>query len=206
MGKDDLRHLITELQHAYSGELAASYAYRGHWKSVRDAAEREEIRKIENDEWHHRALVADMLQKLGARPLPIRDAIFFTIGRVLGAACHISGWFLPMYGAWRLEQQNVEEYERAAQFARGCGHEELIPCLKEMADVEREHERYFGAKVSGGRRGKKVVLASVQVADLAADLRVDAVEGKLAGDTDRVLDGESVGAAVADDASAVDSK
>jgi hypothetical protein len=32
--------LITVLQLAYSGELAAGYAYRGHWHSVRDSEER----------------------------------------------------------------------------------------------------------------------------------------------------------------------
>ena len=29
--------LIQILQGAYSGELAAGYAYRGHWKSVKSA-------------------------------------------------------------------------------------------------------------------------------------------------------------------------
>jgi hypothetical protein len=35
---------------AYSGELAAGLAYRGHWRSVRDAAERERIQTIEAEE------------------------------------------------------------------------------------------------------------------------------------------------------------
>jgi hypothetical protein len=204
VGVDDLQHLITELQHAYSGELAAGYAYRGHWNSVRDPEERERIRQIEEEEWHHRQLVGDMLLALGAKPLPLREAIFSTIGRTLGALCHVSGWFLPMYGAWLLEKRNVLEYERAAAFARGCNHEELIPCLMEMADVERQHEIYFGAKVSGGR--KQVVLSNVKVADLGADLRVDPVQRELARHADRVLDGQRVGPAVADDAPAVDAK
>ena len=29
------RNLIRILQNAYSGEIAAAYAYRGHWKSVK---------------------------------------------------------------------------------------------------------------------------------------------------------------------------
>jgi rubrerythrin len=204
VGDDDLRHLITELQHAYSGELAACYAYRGHWNSVSRADERARIREIENEEWHHRTLVGEMLLALGARPLRTREAVFAAIGRTLGALCHVSGWFLPMYGAWRLEQRNVLEYERAAAFARGCNHEELIPCLLEMAEVEREHERYFGAKVSG--RGDEVVLARVKVPDLRADLHVDAVPRELAGDANRVLDRERVGAPVAHDAAAVDAE
>ena len=39
---DQLSHrakLIETLQLAYSGELAAGYAYRGHWNSVSDADE-----------------------------------------------------------------------------------------------------------------------------------------------------------------------
>ena len=40
--------LIALLQLAYSGELAAAHAYRGHWHSVRQSDERESIRKIED--------------------------------------------------------------------------------------------------------------------------------------------------------------
>jgi demethoxyubiquinone hydroxylase (CLK1/Coq7/Cat5 family) len=146
---DDLRKLITELQHAYSGELAAGYAYRGHWKSVRDEAERSRIRQIEDEEWHHRRLVGGMLQQLGARPLKLREAVFFTIGRVLGALCHVSGWFLPMYGAGKLESRNILEYERAARYASASGHEDLIECLLDMAEVEWDHEAYFRERVNG---------------------------------------------------------
>ena len=63
--RDSLVHL---LQLAYSGELAAAYAYRGHWKSVRNSDERDRIRAIEEEEWHHRKLVGEIIQKLGARP------------------------------------------------------------------------------------------------------------------------------------------
>ena len=151
MPDDDLHRLITELQHAYSGELAAGYAYRGHWKSVRDQAERARIRQIEEEEWHHRRLVGGILLQLGAKPLPLREAVFFTIGRTLGALCHISGWFLPMYGAGRLESRNILEYERAARYAAGCGREDLIECLLDMAEVEWDHEAYFRERVTGHR-------------------------------------------------------
>ena len=36
--------LAAILRLAYSGELAAALAYRGHWKSVRDPDERESVR------------------------------------------------------------------------------------------------------------------------------------------------------------------
>jgi len=139
--------LVRQLRGAYSGELAAAFAYRGHWRSVSDDGERGRIRTIEAEEWHHRELVGAMLRQLGAKPNAVRELIMFTIGRVLGALCHVSGWFMPMYGAGRLERHNIVEYEEAAAFARECGHEELIDCLLMMAEVEWEHEYYFRSKV-----------------------------------------------------------
>lgn len=146
---NDLQLLIRQLQGAYSGELAAGYAYRGHWKSVRDAAERERIRTIEAEEWHHRELVGGMLRALGGKPNRLREAVFFVIGRTLGALCHVSGWFMPMYGAGKLERHNIVEYEEAAVYASRCGHEELIDCLLTMAEVEWEHEKYFRERAVG---------------------------------------------------------
>lgn len=149
MPADALTRLIRELQNAHAGELAAGFAYRGHWRSVRRQDERDHIRQIEEEEHHHRQLVAGILRDLGAAPRPLREAVFFTIGKVLGALCHVSGWFLPMYGAGRLERNNIEEYERAAVHATRCGREDLIDCLLEMAEVEWEHELYFREKVNG---------------------------------------------------------
>ena len=65
--------LIGILQLAYSGELAAAYAYRGHWKSVSDPEERRRIEEIENEEWHHRKLVGEMLFSLNAGPSQSRE-------------------------------------------------------------------------------------------------------------------------------------
>ena len=141
--------LIAILRLAYSGERAAGYAYRGHWHSVREPAERDRIRAIEEEEWHHRRLVGEMLQALGAPPLPVRELRALLVGRVLGALCHAAGWFAPMYGAGRLERRNVGEYEDAARHARECGHEELVDCLLGMAEVEWDHEAYFRERVLG---------------------------------------------------------
>ena len=149
MSVDARALLVRTLQHAYSGELAAGYAYRGHWRSVKDAAERERIRVIEEEEWHHRELVGGMLRELGGKPKPIREAVFWTIGRVLGAMCHVSGWFLPMYGAGRLERKNIIEYEDASRYAAECGRHDFIDCLLTMAEVEWEHEKYFRSRVEG---------------------------------------------------------
>jgi rubrerythrin len=137
------RRLIRQLQGAFSGELAAGFAYRGHWKSVRDTGERQRIREIEAEEWHHRELVRGLLRELGARPNPIREVVFWIIGRFLGISCFLSGWFLPMYGAGKLERGNIVEYEEAAVYAITAGHGSMVECILEMAEVEWEHERYF---------------------------------------------------------------
>lgn len=138
--------LIALLRLAYSGELAAAHAYRGHAASVRDAEERERIRVIEGEEWHHRLVVGGMLAELGARPDRARELRAMVIGRILGLACRASGWFAPMYAAGKLESRNVREYETAARLARDAGCDQLVDCLLTMAEVEWEHERYFRQK------------------------------------------------------------
>jgi hypothetical protein len=148
--------LITVLQMAYSGELAAGYAYHGHWRSVRDSEERARIKQIEDEEWQHRKLVGEMLESLGAGPNKVREIRATVVGRVLGFMCHISGWFAPMYGAGRLESRNIVEYEMAAGYALRCGRADLIDCLLTMAEVEWEHEHYFRTCVLRHRWSKRI--------------------------------------------------
>jgi rubrerythrin len=143
--------LIATLQLAFSGERAAGFAYRGHWRSLRDPEERRRVREIEEEEWHHRRLVGEMLGKLGAAPARAREWRALVIGRVLGALCRVAGWYAPMYGAGRLESRNVREYEDAARCATLCGRDEFVECLLTMAEVEWEHERYFREKVLSHR-------------------------------------------------------
>jgi rubrerythrin len=141
------KKLIAILQLAYSGERAAGYAYRGHWNSVADPAELARIKTIEEEEWHHRLLVGEMLMSLDAGPSKRREIRATLIGRALGLMCHVVGWFVPMYGAGKLESRNIVEYETAARHARDCGRTDLIDCLLTMAEVEWEHERYFRERV-----------------------------------------------------------
>jgi demethoxyubiquinone hydroxylase (CLK1/Coq7/Cat5 family) len=143
--------LILILQHAYSGEVAAAYAYRGHWHSLRDSAEKEQIKNIEAEEWDHRRRVGEWLKKLDAAPRPVREKVFWMIGRTLGITCHISGWFMPMYFAGRLESQNSVEYEDAAAFARELEMKECVDDLLDMARVEVEHEVFFRNIIAGHR-------------------------------------------------------
>lgn len=147
----DPQNLIAILQLAYSGELAAAYAYRGHWHSLAAADERARVEQIENEEWHHRQLVGEMLRSLNSQPSAFREFRAVIIGRVLSLLCHLSGWLVPMYGAGKLESRNIREYETAARFARNCGRDDLVDCLLTMAEVEWEHECYFRARVLSHR-------------------------------------------------------
>lgn len=144
--------LIRILQNAYSGERAAAFAYRGHWRSLKKSAgERERIREIEEEEWTHRREVGKWLAVLEAEPRRLKEAMLWAIGRSLGAACHVSGWFFPMYFAGRLESGNVKEYEDAAAFAKLLEMRECCDELLEMARVEQEHEDFFRSVVAKHR-------------------------------------------------------
>jgi Ubiquinone biosynthesis protein COQ7 len=159
MGSDETKArqgLVAILRLAYSGELAASLAYRGHWKSVSDPEEREHIRKIEGDELHHRMLVGDMLKALDAPPRRIPELRASLIGRTLGALCHVMGWLAPMYGAGRLESRNIREYEAAARYAAASGRVEWVDCILTMAEVEWDHEAYFRSRVLSHRLGRRL--------------------------------------------------
>lgn len=152
------QQLIGILRLAYSGELAAAYAYRGHWRSVRDVDEQTRIHKIEDDEWHHRRLVGEMLGKLNAGPVHFREIRATIIGRGLGLFCHVSGWLAPMYGAGKLESRNIREYETAARYARDSGHTDFVERLLAMAEAEWEHEAFFRDRVSSNRWGLRLGL------------------------------------------------
>jgi len=143
--------LIRVLRSACSGELAAIHAYAGHAASVSSAEERERILTIQSEERHHRELVLRLLAGLDARPSRGREILFFCIGKTISFLCRIGGWFIPMYGAGRLERSNIVEYEDAARHARDLGRTDMIDCLLTMAEVEWEHERFFRERVVGHR-------------------------------------------------------
>ena len=141
--KESLIHL---LQAAFSGELAAYFAYEGHRHSVRDLQEKEEIGKIQTEEWEHRECLAEFLKDLGSGPSPWREIKFTLIGRVISLLCYVGGWYIPMYGAGKLERGNIVEYENAARLAAHAGFEEMVEPLLLMAEVEWDHELYFRSK------------------------------------------------------------
>ncbi len=145
------RQLVALLRLAYSGELAAAVAYAGHWRSVRDPEERRTIRTIEAEERAHRARVGEMLATLGARVRWWRELRMFLTGIVIAGLCFLGGWYVPMYGAGRIERQNIREYEEAARLALLAGFAAWADELLAMAEVEWDHEQYFHAKVRGHR-------------------------------------------------------
>ena len=145
------RRLIAMLRSAYSGELAAAIAYRGHRHAVRDPAERAAIAKIEADEWAHRRGVGVMLAQLGARPQRTRELLMACIGGAVAVSCHLGSWILPMYFAGRLEHSNIQEYVDGVEYARVLGLRDFAAALTEMGDAEREHEAFFLRSIASHR-------------------------------------------------------
>jgi len=148
---DARQNLIRILQNAHAGELAAAFAYRGHWKSLKPSKEKERIKEIEAEEWAHRKNVRRWLEELGAKPNELREKIFWTIGRSLGLTCYFSGWFFPMYFAGRLESQNVQEYVDGAEYAKELQMRDCFEEMMEMSRVEGEHEIFFSQTVATHR-------------------------------------------------------
>ena len=138
--------LIHTLKNAYSGELGAICAYKGHRKSVSDPVEKEMIYRIEVEEIIHRERVGEILLLLGEGPARYQEQTMGVVGKVLGFLCSLSGWFAPMYGAGLLESRNIREYEEAAGYALAAGYLEFVDDLLVMAEVEWEHEKFFREK------------------------------------------------------------
>jgi demethoxyubiquinone hydroxylase (CLK1/Coq7/Cat5 family) len=144
MGEREVRkRLIGILRSAYSGELAAALAYRGHWTSLSDRDERAAVAQIERDEWTHRTDVGMLLHDLGAKPQKLRDVLMSVVGTSVGVSCHLGNRILPMYFAGRLEHANIAEYEHAAACARELRLPDYERALLEMAENERSHEAFF---------------------------------------------------------------
>jgi len=145
---DARSRLVRLLQDAHAGELAAAYAYRAHWKSLRRRpAARSEVQRIEAAEWHHRRGVARMLAELGARPRVRREGAMAVVGRSFGLLCFVTGFFGPMYMAGRLEAMNVSQYTAAGVNAATLGLDHFVSELEAMRAEEDRHERFFGDQV-----------------------------------------------------------
>ena len=173
------------LRQAYSGEKAAAFAYIGHARSLRDREVRRAVKQIEEDEWNHRREVLALMQEYGVPVSRWYECKYHIIGRIISAACHVIGWFMPLYFAGRLESGNVCEYIVMKDYFNALGVTKHDAILYEMAVKEREHEDFFQLQVKdsrllpffeklfgwGGRRSFNTIDASDKSPDLA---KVDA--------------------------------
>ena len=148
-----MKRLLFELKLAYSTEIGAMRAYRGHAAATREDDVRADIEQIEADERHHRQEVGALLARFGARPwgwledLPHhrrRDAWDATWG----------GW-ASAFGAAQFEFGGAGDYRRAARAARELGDEVLARQLDLYQRQEEAHRRYFLALASWYWRGRR---------------------------------------------------
>lgn len=141
--------LIRMLQSAHAGELAAFYAYEGHWKSLKSDSEREAIKKIQREEMEHIKLTEVFLEGLRAKPSPIKDYIFTKIGKTIGFLCHWTGWTLPMKVAGLMEKIGAYSYKNIAKEAWASKNHQIVKTLNRMQTVEIQHEDYFNGLLRG---------------------------------------------------------
>jgi len=139
--------LVDLLKKAYSAEKAAAFAYQGHAGSVKDPAEKADIRQIEMDEWNHRKEVLEIMQEYNIPISKYYELRFHIIGKVISMSCYVIGWFMPFYFAGRLESGNVCEYFRMMQYFHELGILKHNQILYEMGIKEKEHEVYFLGKI-----------------------------------------------------------
>jgi hypothetical protein len=134
------RELVRGLQLAYSGELGAVRAYLGHRASLPHGPHREAMLTILKDEVRHRRILLAMLRDLGSGPDRACERKLARVGNAIAAFCRLGGWFLPMYGAARLECDNIVEYEITARLAWMASRPQDIETLLHLAEVEWDHE------------------------------------------------------------------
>ena len=135
--------LIRSLQTAYSAEKAASLAYIGHAKSVKDAEQKKAIKQIELDEWEHRAQVLKIMQEYEIPISKWYEVKYTIIGKLISANCFVIGWFMPFFFAGKLESGNVCEYFVMIHKFHSLGITKHDTILYEMGIKEKEHEVYF---------------------------------------------------------------
>jgi hypothetical protein len=143
--------LIKLLQKAYSGEMAAAFAYVGHARSLKNPVEKAAVKQIEDDEWAHRDNLKQLMEKYEVPVSRYYEIYFYLIGKVISASCHCIGWFMPYFFAGRLESGNVCEYFVMMRYFQSIGINEHDAMLYEMGIKEKEHEMYFLEKIKTSR-------------------------------------------------------
>lgn len=138
------------LHEDYYHSLPPANAYWGHTHSffVTSKEERRELHQIYRDELHHRARLREILKELKSQPRLLREIGMYMVGFTIGFLCLFGGWFIPMYGAGKLESTNVAEYEVAARLAYRAGLTHMVEELLFFAEIEWDHEDYFFKKTT----------------------------------------------------------
>jgi hypothetical protein len=143
--------LVRLLQRAYSAERAASFAYIGHAASLRDPQAKAAVKQIEDDEWAHRRHVLAIMQQYGVPVSRWFEVHYYVVGKIIGASCHVIGWFMPYFFAGKLESGNVCEYFVMMRYFHSLGIREHDAILYEMGMKEKEHEVYFLEQIKTSR-------------------------------------------------------
>lgn len=147
-----MKDLIKALKKAHAGELAAYFAYEGHWKSVADHEEQMRLLSIQMDEMKHILTIRKFLRILETDSNAWLDFIYICIGRTIGALCFVSSWRSAMFGAGLMERFGATKYRELALLAAEHDRFNMALVFQRMAKQEEEHERYFKERLGAGRR------------------------------------------------------
>lgn len=135
-----MKKLIDMIQKARAGEQAAYLAYEGHWRSLKDPADRKRIQKMQEDEMHHIVRLDEILEDFGEKPRLLRGLWFMLIGYVASALCFVTGRKLPILGALVIEKIGSNGYIEMAREAFRVGRVDLRDEFLHFALTEMEHE------------------------------------------------------------------
>jgi rubrerythrin len=143
--------LVDLLKKAYSAEKAAAFAYIGHANSLGNPETKAAVKQIENDEWHHRDNVLEIMRQYDIPVSRYYEVRFHIIGKIISMSCHVIGWFMPYFFAGRLESGNVCEYFVMLRYFESLGISEHNKILYEMGIKEKEHEVYFLEQIKSSK-------------------------------------------------------
>lgn len=131
--------LVKMLQKAYAGEIAAYYAYSGHWQSEKDPEVRRQIQEIQKHELYHILEIERMLKSLDAKPAPIRTWIFERIGRTIGFLCLFFSQRTKARVAMSIERFGAAKYDDIKLEASRQKRYAMARELSHMAQTEDGH-------------------------------------------------------------------
>lgn len=135
--------LVDSLRKAYSAERAASFAYIGHAGSLKSDAEKQAVKRIEDDEWDHRRHVLEIMKEYDIPVSRWYEIKYYLIGKLIGCSCYLIGRFMPYFFAGKLESGNVCEYIVMIKYFHSLGIRKHDETLYQMGIREKEHEIYF---------------------------------------------------------------